>query len=309
MFTEKILLGGNLFSYALDLQETKNLLDFAFEKGCRSIDTADVYSDGVSEEFIGKSIRKERNQWFIATKLGVRSHQKVEKINTKKNISSRLDASLQRLKTDYVDLYQLHHYDPTVPLEDIFEALLRCKEQGKLLKFGVSNYRRKNLKQILDQNDIEIYSNQIHYNIINRQAETEYQEIKKTGINLIAYNVLARGLLKKDYLSNNHKSFRAKKSESVSSDLTQELRKILSILDIYSKHFNISMPQLAVKFVLDNDFIDKAILGIRTRKQLKDIIDVSDVNISIPWAQVTEEIMKASNTNSLDLGSNKFYES
>ena len=69
------------------------------------------------------------------------------------------------------------------------------------------------------------------------------------------------------------------------------------------------MPQLAVKFVLDNDFIDKAILGIRTRKQLKDIIDVSDVNISIPWAQVTEEIMKASNTNSLDLGSNKFYES
>ena len=309
MSTNQIILGGNLFSYALNARETKKLLDYSFDKGCRSIDTADVYSNGASEELIGNSIKKNRSEWFIATKLGVQSDEKVENINSKKNIYLRLDASLKRLKTDYVDLYQLHHYDPTVPIDELLEALIRCKEQGKLLNFGVSNYRNKNLLDLLDQNKLEIYSNQIHFNIINRQAEIEYLESRLKGVNFIAYNVLGRGLFREEFLSEGYKSFRSKKSDSVRSDLTDDFKNVLKILDTYSKRFNISIPQLSLRFALENDFIHQIILGVRTLQQLDDIINVVDHNINIPWEEITEEINKLFGKMPLDLGSNKFYES
>ena len=91
MIKNKILLGANIFNYATTYNETKKLLKFCFENNIRSVDTADVYSDGISEKFIGKIINSNRHQWFVATKCGVKSKQKTDYINSKTSIYKKID--------------------------------------------------------------------------------------------------------------------------------------------------------------------------------------------------------------------------
>ena len=118
MEVSRLGLGGNIFGHFCDQEETRAIMDAAREAGINFVDTADVYSEGLSEEYIGKSIMGCRDQWFIASKVGVGSWVHPRHSGRRQNILSCVEGSLRRLGTDYIDLYQTHHFDPETPLDE-----------------------------------------------------------------------------------------------------------------------------------------------------------------------------------------------
>ena len=281
--SKKIMLGGNIFGYATSFNETKKLLNFCYSKNIRAIDTADVYSDGVSEKFIGKIIKSNRHNWYLATKCGVKSNHKTDYINSKKSLNKKIESSLKRLKTDYINLYQLHHFDIKTNIDETFGALEDLKKQGKILNYGISNFNTKQFKQVSSY--YKIFSHQINYNILNNDIYERFKNIINRPI-YIAYNVLNRGLLRNELiLEKNFKTFRSNKSKSVMNDTkTKILYKYLEKLYSFSKKNEISIQQLAYKYVLDNKNVKYLILGIRTIDQIKEFISFKK---KINWEKLT----------------------
>lgn len=272
MMERKIMLGGNLFFYAIKKKELTELLDFSLDKKINSIDTADIYSEGKSEKMIGDIITKQkRKKWFIATKLGQtdsdqRSHQ-----NTKFQIVNKVNKSLKRLNTDYIDLYQLHHYDPKTEPEVIIETLNSLKREGKIINYGVSNYNLKNLKNILSSKKSKVFSNQIHSNIL--KLNINKFEFLKNKIKFITYGTLGRGLITSRYLNNDYKSYRYKRSVSIKKDLNYKLIKKLNLIDNFCKNYNgWNIEKIALYSMLNHSSIFKVILGVRSIEQLKSLI-------------------------------------
>ena len=306
------MLGGNIFSYALDYKESNSLMSFAHDLGCRAVDTADVYSKGTSERIIGKSLKAKRKEWFIATKVGVSTNEKIHLVNSKQNIFNRVEASLERLKTDYIDLYQLHHFDRTVKIEESLDALEKLREQGKILNYGVSNFKPKHFQNFPTKNLYQkgIYSNQVHFNIVNRNAEFLYKNLlEETEMKLIAYNILGRGLFKGDFLQKKKfKSFRLNRSSSVKNDLNSGVLEILKVLNKYTEIYNLSIPELALRYVIEKPFIKHAIVGVRTNSQLKQLTMIASRELNVKWTEIIKRIDQALTNKNLDLGSNNFYE-
>tara|TARA_B110000483_G_scaffold228378_1_gene291135 strand:+ start:202 stop:1107 length:906 start_codon:yes stop_codon:yes gene_type:complete len=268
---KKVMLGGNLFFYAINKKKLNDLLDFSIDHGINSIDTADIYSNGKSEKMIGSLLKKKRNKWFISTKLGQNSSDKREHQNSKKNIISKVDKSLKRLKTDYIDLYQLHHYDPITPSFEIIETLNILKKEGKILNYGLSNYGPIELKKILGKKNSNIYSNQIHSNILKNNIDKYKFFFDK--LKFISFGTLGRGLISDKFLNKNYKSFRFKKSNSIKNDLTKNLILKLHIIDDFCKNYNgWDIQKFALHYMLNNKRVFKVILGVRNINQLKEFL-------------------------------------
>jgi aryl-alcohol dehydrogenase-like predicted oxidoreductase len=279
MIERKIMLGGNLFFYAVSKKELCKLLDYSIDNQINSIDTEYIYSYGNSEMIIGETIpQKKRKNWFIATKLGQTSIDNRSYQNSKKNIIKKVDASLKRLKTDYIDLYQLHHYDPKIDPLEIIETLNSIKKEGKILEYGLSNYNQKNLKNILAVNKSKILSIEIHSNIFKNKLD-EYLIFKKK-IKLITYGTLGRGLITQRFLKNNYVSFRLKRSLLVKKDLSSSFLIRLNLLSNFCKNYEgWNVERLALYFMLTNKNIFKVILGVRNLNQIKNLISENKQNI------------------------------
>ena len=163
------------------------------------------------KKMIGNLLKRKRNKWFISTKLGQNGLDKREHQNSKKNIISKVDKSLKRLKTDYIDLYQLHHYDPVTPSFEIIETLNTLKKKGKILNYGLSNYGPLELKKIMGKKNSNIYSNQIHSNILKNNIDKYKFFFDK--LKFITFGTLGRGLISDKFLDKDYKSFRLKKKQ------------------------------------------------------------------------------------------------
>lgn len=268
---KKIMLGGNLFFYAVNKKNLKNLLDFSIDHGVNSIDTADIYSNGKSESMIGNLLKNKRSKWFIASKLGQTGSESREYQNSKKNIISRVNESLKRLKTDYLDLYQLHHYDPVTPSGEIIEILNKLKKEGKILNYGLSNYGKSELKKIINKKNSNIYSNQIHSNILKNNIDK--YEFFFDKLKFITFGTLGRGLISNRFLNKDYQSFRFKKSSSIRNDLNKNLILKLQIIDKFCKNYRgWDIQKLALYYMLNNKRTFKVIIGVRNVKQLKEFL-------------------------------------
>ncbi len=276
----KIMLGGNLFSYAAKNKEVIKICELALDYGINSIDTANVYSNGKSEKIISNVIRKCRDKWFIASKIGHKSNMQKNNLNNPKKIIKNLDESLIRLKTDYVDLLQLHHYDPTTPAEEIIFCMNNLIKKGKILSYGVSNYNLDNLKQITKHKKCKILTNQVKCNLIYNNAISEFKSLKKK-IKLISYSTLHRGLLSNRYLDKNYRSFRYKNSKNIKKDLNVKFYKKIKIINNFSKKYeNMTIERLSILYLLKFDFFFKVIVGIRSQDQLKKLFSKKFSNVN-----------------------------
>jgi len=300
--SNKIMLGGNIFYYATSYNETKKLLDFCYDQNIRAIDTADVYSEGKSEEYTGRIIKHNRAKWFIATKCGVRSSQSSDYINSKKNLYKRIEKSLLRLKTDFVDLYQLHHHDEKTDIQETFGALEDLKKEGKIINYGISNFSFLKCKKIIKH--YKIFSHQINYNILNYES---YEEAQKTfnKANYIAYNVLGRGLLRSELiLDKRFKTFRSLKSFSIRNDMKNDsLYKYLNVINIFARIYDLKIQQIAFRYVLDNKKIKFLILGIRKISQIKEFLGLKN---KINWGPIVNEIKKIKYNNKFEFSTKNF---
>ena len=276
-----ISIGGNIFGYISNETQTQYLLDYARDHGVNFIDTADVYSKGVSESFIGKALRSCRHRWIIATKVGVHSDASSLGLGTKKNILSRIDRSLKRLQTDYIDLYQIHHYDKQTPLEETLEAFEILKKQGKIKYAGCSNYDFKQLTEYVrlskTKNWTGYVSTQVHYNMVKRDVEQGILRLcEHNNIGMLVYGALGRGILTDNYISGRNEEYipRATLSKLVSKDLTHLVLDKVKKINTYAKDkFNVTIRELALAWLLKKNTITSLIVGVRTTEQLQQNLD------------------------------------
>jgi aryl-alcohol dehydrogenase-like predicted oxidoreductase len=280
-------LGGNNFGAACDEARSVEVIRKALDVGINFIDTADVYSRGVSEEHVGKAVAGRRDEAIVATKavseMGPRPN---DKGASRKHLMDACEASLRRLNTDYVDLYQLHRWDPETPLEETLRALDDLVRQGKVRYVGCSNFDAWQLAYGLGlsaQHGLAPFvSVQPHYNMFVRDVEKELLPASAHfGIGVIPYFPLASGLLTGKYEPGQAPppDTRAARNPRVLQNAEARLP-IVDALKRFSTERGWSMPQLAIAWLAAHPEVSSVIAGATRPEQVEQNASAADVKLS-----------------------------
>lgn len=283
-------LGCLHFSVYLDEKQSDHLVNHSIDKGINFFDTGPLYGNGNSQAILGKILKDKRKETIISTKAGlekeVRSDGsfgvKVQKL-TPNYIRKCLEDSLKQLGTDYIDLYQLHAFDETTPLDETLEELEKLYNEGLMRAFGVSNYDPGQLDKInslLYKTSIKsLAAIECHYNLIERKMERGIiPQCEKAGISLMPYRALARGILSGQYgLDGNIPSgSRAEDSWRVRNWLKPETLKLVNEFEKAAINYNISIAQLAISWLNSKSVICSSIIGVKSDDQLDELAEATE---------------------------------
>ena len=271
------------------LEEARRQIDMCLEAGVNLIDTADVYSNGASEEIVGAALGgKRKGGVLIATKArfpmgdgpndrGLSRHHLIE----------ACEASLRRLKTDVINLYQVHEWDGLTPLEETLEALDMLVRHGKVRYVGCSNYSGWHLMKALHVSERDrlprFVSQQIHYTLEAREAEYELAPLSlDQGLGILVWSPLAGGLL-----SGKHRRDTTPEGTRQLAGWTEppirdqdRLWNIVDALVETAGELNISAAQVALAWTLGRPAVASVIIGGRNEKQLRDNLGAAEVKLS-----------------------------
>jgi len=195
-------LGCNNFGWRIDAEASAKVIDAAIESGATFFDTADRYGKGQSEDFLGRALGKRRDQIILATKFGMEM-EKGQQGASPKYVREALDASLRRLRTDRIDLYQLHQPDPKTPITDTLGALDELVRAGKVRQIGCSNFSVAQIREAADasQSRAQFVSVQNQFSLFHREPETNgvLAECERRRLAFLPYFPLGSGLLTGKY--------------------------------------------------------------------------------------------------------------
>jgi aryl-alcohol dehydrogenase-like predicted oxidoreductase len=264
----------------------------AIENGITTFDTADVYANTAAETVLGEALKGERRQSLeIFTKVfgptGPKGHNDVGL--SRKHILESIDGSLGRLQTDYVDLYQAHRFDYETPLEETFQAFADVVRSGKALYIGVSEWTADQLRAgaaLAKELNIQLISNQPQYSALWRVIEGEVVPAsKELGISQIVWSPIAQGVLTGKYkpgasLPEGTRATDEKGGARMISRWMQDsiLTRVQELAPIAAE-LDLSLAQLAVAWVLQNDNVASAIIGASRPEQVKENVAASGVEI------------------------------
>jgi len=193
-------LGCNNFGMKIDYESSKAVLDAALDAGIDFLDTADIYGDTKSEEFMGRALEGRRENFVIATKFGGMRARSDKTWGTREYMVECLEASLQRLRTDRIDLYQLHYPDPKTPIQETLAAMQELVESGKVRAIGCSNFSAAMLEAAGDTTGPGFATIQNEWNLLEREVEEEVvPAAEKAGVSMLPYFPLASGMLTGKY--------------------------------------------------------------------------------------------------------------
>jgi aryl-alcohol dehydrogenase-like predicted oxidoreductase len=196
-------LGCNNFGKRLDQEATGRVVDEALDSGIDFFDTADIYGETRSEEFLGRALGARRKDVVIATKFGLKLDEKRPGGATPAYLRRALEDSLRRLRTDYVDLYQLHRPDPATPIAETLDALNELVRAGKVRELGSSNFSTEQIREAdtrVSEGAARFVSVQNEYSLLERSVERGVlAELKQRKLALLPYFPLASGLLSGKY--------------------------------------------------------------------------------------------------------------
>ena len=272
--------GGNVFGWTADEATSFSLLDAFVDAGLNLIDTADVYSTwvpghvgGESESVIGNWLKRsgKRSSVVIATKVG-KPMPPDKRGLSRKYIEEAVEASLRRLKSDYIDLYQSHEDDPNTPLDETMGAFSRLIEQGKVRAVGASNYSAERLSEALqtsrDRGLVRYESLQPEYNLYTRASfESKLRPICiKEGLGVIPYFSLAAGFLTGKYRSKEDLT-KSPRGQGISKYLDERGHRILTALDIVSEQTGATPAQIALSWLRSQPGITAPIVSATTLEQ------------------------------------------
>lgn len=193
----RLVLGTMTFGSQLDEAGSLRVVDAALDRGINFLDTANVYNNGISEQITGKALKGRRDKIILATKVRGKVGDAPEDIGlSARAIAKQIDASLQRLDTDYVDVYYMHMPDPATPIEESLEAISRLVDAGKVRHIAASNYAAWQMAEIQHISPRPVKISQPMYNLLARGIESEYLPMcARYGVDTYVYNPLAGGLL------------------------------------------------------------------------------------------------------------------
>ncbi|HMJ07142.1 MAG TPA: aldo/keto reductase [Chthoniobacterales bacterium] len=195
-------LGCNNFGWRINASATAKVVHAAFDAGVNFFDTADRYATGQSEEYLGRAVRGHRQEVLLATKFGMEMELHEEKGASPAYVRSAVDASLRRLGTDYIDLYQLHQPDPETPIAETLGALHELVRAGKVREIGCSNFSVAQLREAEEtaQGRTSFVSVQNEFSLFERAAEADVlSECERAGLTFLPFFPLANGLLTGKY--------------------------------------------------------------------------------------------------------------
>ena len=198
-------LGTNNFGARIDYDESKAVLDEAIEQGITLVDTADIYSQGTSEEFIGRALEGRRDAVFVATKFGKEMNDNPsDSRGSPEYIRWAVEGSLRRLHTDVIDVYQMHEPDEGTPIEDTLAALHELVQEGTVRHIGSSNYSAAQIEaadRVAHERGLKRFvAAQNHYSLVEREVEAEILPVcARLGIGMLPFFPLASGLLTGKY--------------------------------------------------------------------------------------------------------------
>lgn len=288
---------GNLGQEAVD-----GLMKKSIDGGINFIDTANVYSEGLSEEMTGKSIRNlglNRNDLVLATKVRGRMNDKPNGTGlSRKHILHEVDQSLKRLNTDYIDLYQIHGFDPLTPLEDVIDTLDHLVKVGKVRYIGCSNLAAWHIMKALSYSThnrlSKFISLQAYYTIAGRDLERELVPMlldQKMG--LMVWSPLAGGLLSGKYKRNGEG---VKDARRVNFDFPpvnkEKAFDIIDVLEPMAKEKGTTVAQLALAWLLHRPVVTSVIIGANKLEQLDDNLKATEVTFTEDELKKLDEVSK-----------------
>jgi aryl-alcohol dehydrogenase-like predicted oxidoreductase len=271
-------LGCNNFGIRCDLEQTRAVVNKALDLGITLFDTADSYGRrGGSETFLGQTLGSGRKEVVLATKFGTAMDDEgTRKGASRRYIMTAVEASLRRLQTDWIDLYQLHHPDPTVPIEETLRALDDLIRQGKVRHIGSSNFSGRQLIEADEsarRADLHRFvSAQNEYSILRRAAEQDsIPAMAACGVGLLPYFPLASGLLTGKYRREDIPSGTrlATPRPHESAFLAASNWTLIEALDRYCRERGRSLLELAVSWLLSKPVVASVIAGATKPEQLE----------------------------------------
>lgn len=259
-------------SLGINNMNAHTIIDRALDAGINHLDTADLYDFGRNEEIVGEAIKKKRNEIVITTKVG--NHFNTKDKNwywdpSKAYIHKAVRESLQRLKTDYIDVYLLHGGTIDDPIDETIEAFEELKKEGLIRAYGISSIRPNVIREYVKRSNIDAVMMQ--YNLFDRRPEEEMLDLLYAN----EISVLARGPLAKGMLSNHGlKQMERKGKDGYLEYSVNELKHIVQSLDTnYSNHVN----QIAIQYVLKHPAVASAVFGASSIEQLEEnMVDLDD---------------------------------
>ncbi len=272
-------------SWSLPETESRTIIRQALDAGINFFDTANVYSDGTSEEIVGRALGEmaRRDEIVLATKVHGRMHAGPNGAGlSRKAIMAEIDHSLRRLGTDYVDLYQIHRFDPATPVTETMEALHDVVKAGKARYVGASSMYAWQLAKLLYAADrhgwTRFVTMQDHYHLLYREEEREVLPLcADQGLGVIPWSPLARGRLTRDW---DDATERSQTDEFGRSLYAETDRAIVDAVAAVAERRGIARAQVALAWVLSKPVVTAPIVGVTKPGQLDDALGALTVALS-----------------------------
>ncbi|WP_373058416.1 aldo/keto reductase [Zunongwangia sp. H14] len=286
----------------VEQKDADSLLKQALDKGVNFIDTANVYSEGISEEITGKAIKNSgvsRKDLILATKVrGSMGEGVNQKGLTRHHIINQVEESLKRLDTDYIDLYQMHSHDPLTPIDETLRAFDDLVRSGKVRYIGASNVAAWQLMKALDHskfNHLERFASlQAYYTIAGRDLEREIIPLlQDQKVGLMVWSPLAGGLLSGKYDRDDAKKSGGRRDDFDFPPVNKERAfNILDVLKPMAESKNASAAQLSIAWLLQQAAVTSVIVGAKNADQLEQNLKASEIEFSKEELEKLDEVSK-----------------
>ena len=291
---------GSWLTYGVGVEADKAhaCLDTAFDVGINFIDTANVYGRGAAETFLGHALKdRPRDSYVLATKVFFPMSD-TDRGLSRAQIEKQLDASLQRLQTDFVDLYQCHRYDEQTPLEETMEALTRAVDSGKVRYIGFSEWPADRIQAALDMAGVaKFVSSQPQYSLVWREPEDEVIPLcAANGISQIVWSPLGQGVLTGKYDPDSPPPAGSRATSDEMSGFIgwlmkpELLRAVLELKPI-AEEAGLTLPQFALAWILREPNVASAIIGASRPEQVIDNAGASGVIVDTQLYERAEAII------------------
>ena len=290
---------GEEWGWGSDKTESKKVFDAYAKADGNFIDTANRYTEETSEKFVGEFISADRDHFVVATKYTLHTRRDDPNFsgNHRKNMMQSLDASLKRLKTDYIDLYWVHAWDYTTPEEEILRALDDMIRAGKIHYIGISDTPAWIVSRMNAIADLRGWSQfaalQIKYSLIDRTVERELLPMSRhLDMAVTPWAVIGGGILSGKYNKNKNEAGRAKIYKSINDNNLKIAEEVIKV----AEETGFTPSQVAINWVRQQPGVIIPIIGAKTEKQLKDNIDCLNFKLS------DKQLNKLSEVSKIDLG-------
>ena len=271
------------------LVEARRQVDMCLDAGINLIDTADVYSAGLSEEIIGEVLDGRRDRALLATKVRMEMGEGPNDAGlSRHHVISGCEASLRRLRTDHIDLYQVHEWDGQTPLEETLEALDLLVSSGKVRYVGASNYTAWQLMKALGVAERaglpRFVSQQIYYSLQAREAEYELIPLAvDQGLGVLVWSPLAGGLLSGKYRRNHQAPAGSRQLTDWNEPPVYDQEGLYDIIEVLvniAEQHGVSAAQVSLAYLLGRPAVTSLVIGARTGEQLADNLAAASLTLS-----------------------------